>query len=241
MNIWVRCVYITSRVSCVMCVQNEKEKLLVVGVLLLLIRIVFSIAEEKQPPPQAQQASRAVSKKQKNIFFELHVIFSRNYHSEIFVFGRFWTKIRICTIPFKTIEARTGAIIPKDWNHLAHFVHKCISRRYQIILKKIGNIKYEIIGAGSNILVRDKGYNGIIFKLGKNFNRIVLHKTLIEVGAGILDVNLAKFTQLNKIANFEFYSGIPGSIGGAIKMNAGCYGLETKDILNSIKIIEHLI
>lgn len=107
----------------------------------------------------------------------------------------------------------------------------------QILLNLIGEMDYEIIGAGSNILVRDNGFEGIIFKLGKNFNEIILHENFLEVGAGILDINLSKFTQLNKIKNFEFYSGIPGSIGGAVKMNAGCYGCETKDILKDIKII----
>ena len=110
-------------------------------------------------------------------------------------------------------------------------------KELEIILNTIDDMNYEIIGAGSNILVRDKGFNGIIFKLGKNFNKITLQKSFIEVGAGMLDINLAKFAQLNKIKNFEFYSGIPGSIGGAIKMNAGCYGFETKDILKDINII----
>ena len=110
-------------------------------------------------------------------------------------------------------------------------------KELEIILSIIDNMNYEIIGAGSNILVRDNGFDGIIFKLGKNFNQIVLHESFIEVGAGILDINLSKFTQLHKIKNFEFYSGIPGSIGGAIKMNAGCYGFETKDILKDIKVI----
>ena len=105
------------------------------------------------------------------------------------------------------------------------------------ILENIKDIPYEIIGAGSNILVRDGGYNGIIFKLGKNFNNIVLYENFIEVGAGILDGNLSKYAVNNNIQNFEFFSGIPGSIGGAIKMNAGCYGFETNDFLKSVKII----
>jgi len=108
---------------------------------------------------------------------------------------------------------------------------------FEIILNNIGNMKYQIIGAGSNILIRDRGYRGIIFKLGKNFNKINLEESFIEVGAGILDVNLAKFSQINNIKNFEFYSGIPGSIGGAVKMNAGCYGNETKDYLKSVKTL----
>ena len=96
---------------------------------------------------------------------------------------------------------------------------------------------YEIIGAGSNLLIRDKGYDGVILKLGKNFNKIILQNNFIEVGAGILDLNLSKFAQKNNIKDFEFYSGIPGTIGGAIKMNAGCYDFETKDILKEIKTI----
>ena len=59
----------------------------------------------------------------------------------------------------------------------------------------------------------------------------------MAVGALLLDINLAKFAQLHQIKNFEFYSGIPGSIGGAVKMNAGCYGSETKDVLELVNII----
>ena len=106
------------------------------------------------------------------------------------------------------------------------------------IINQIGNIRYEIIGAGSNILVRDKGFDGIIFKLGKNFSKIIQNENYIEVGAGILDKNLSKFAQENNIKNFEFFSGIPGTIGGAVKMNAGCYGFETKDFLQKIKTID---
>ena len=107
----------------------------------------------------------------------------------------------------------------------------------QIILNNIGDIPYEIIGSGSNFLVRDKGFNGILFKLGKNFNIINLQEECIEVGASVLDANLSKFTQLKNIKNFEFFSGIPGSIGGAVKMNAGCYGSETKDVLKEVTTI----
>ena len=107
----------------------------------------------------------------------------------------------------------------------------------QIILNNIGDIPYEIIGSGSNFLVRDKGFNGILFKLGKNFNIINLQEECIEVGASVLDANLSKFTQLKNIKNFEFFSGIPGNIGGAVKMNAGCYGSETKDVLKEVTTI----
>ena len=111
---------------------------------------------------------------------------------------------------------------------------------FRIILDNISGIPYEIIGAGSNFLVRDTGFKGIIFKLGKSFNKIILNESYIEAGAGILDVNLAKFAKINCIEGFEFYSGIPGTIGGAIKMNAGCFNSETKDILQNITTIDVL-
>jgi len=109
----------------------------------------------------------------------------------------------------------------------------------KIILKEIGDFPFDIIGAGSNLLVRDRGFNGIIFKLGKEFNKINICERSVNVGAGILDNNLAKFAEAKNIKNFEFYSGIPGSIGGAVKMNAGCYGFETKDVIKEIKCINN--
>ena len=112
-------------------------------------------------------------------------------------------------------------------------------KELSIILKNIGDIPYEIIGGGSNILVRDGGYEGVLIKLGKNFNQIKLKKNSLEVGASILDINLSKFALLNNLKNFEFYSGIPGTIGGAIKMNAGCFGSETKEILIDIKTMNN--
>ena len=110
-------------------------------------------------------------------------------------------------------------------------------KELQIILKNIDNIPCTVIGAGSNILVREAGYKGLIIKLGKTFNNLSIKDNKIIVGAGILDSNLSKFAYLNSIKNFEFFSGIPGSIGGAIKMNAGCFGSETKDFLRKVTII----
>lgn len=109
----------------------------------------------------------------------------------------------------------------------------------QIILNEIGDFPYDVIGAGSNLLVRDVGFNGIILKLGKGFNKITINDESIDVGSGILDINLSKFAEVNNIKNFEFYSGIPGSIGGAVKMNAGCFGFETKDIIKEIQLINN--
>jgi UDP-N-acetylmuramate dehydrogenase len=89
-------------------------------------------------------------------------------------------------------------------------------------------------------MVRDGGFDGLIIKLGKNFNKIKINKDTLSVGAGVLDVNLAKFALKNLIKDFEFFSGIPGTIGGAIKMNAGCYGSQTADNLKRILVINKL-
>ena len=101
-------------------------------------------------------------------------------------------------------------------------------------------IRYYIVGSGSNLMVRDGGFEGLIIKLGKNFNKIKINKNTLSVGAGVLDVNLAKFALQKSIKDFEFFSGIPGTIGGAIKMNAGCYGSQTADNLKRILVVNKL-
>ena len=109
------------------------------------------------------------------------------------------------------------------------------SHELEIILNELDNKNFYILGAGSNLLIRDKGFNGIIIKLGKGFNNLRIFEDKLEVGASTLDVNLSKFAYKNNISGLEFFSGIPGSVGGAVKMNAGCFGSETKDIINSIE------
>ena len=108
----------------------------------------------------------------------------------------------------------------------------------EIIINTIKDYNYLIIGMGSNILIRDKGYKGAIIKLGKGFNSLRVEEDKIISGASILDNNLSKFAKNNSIKNLEFFSGIPGTVGGAIKMNAGCFGCETKDVLREIFIID---
>ena len=102
------------------------------------------------------------------------------------------------------------------------------------IISYVDKIKYFIIGVGSNLLVRDPGYDGLIIKLGKNFNKIKIKNNILSVGAGVMDINLAKFAAKNSIKDFEFFIGIPGTIGGAVKMNAGCYGSQTSDNLKRV-------
>ena len=105
------------------------------------------------------------------------------------------------------------------------------------IISYADQIKYYIVGVGSNLMVRDGGFDGLIIKLGKNYNKIKINKNTLSVGASVLDINLAKFSQKKSIKDFEFFSGIPGTIGGAVKMNAGCYGFETADNLKRVLIL----
>ena len=107
------------------------------------------------------------------------------------------------------------------------------------ILKAIPEeIPILIIGVGSNILIRNGGFRGVIIKLVKDFSKISINEKSLIVGSGVLDSTLAKFAYENSIKNLEFYIGIPGTIGGAIKMNAGCYGNETKDVVKKVIIID---
>lgn len=121
------------------------------------------------------------------------------------------------------------------------YCHVYNDKDLKVILKQTPiEIPIFVLGAGSNVLVRDKGFRGIVIKLGKNFNRITLENNKLIVGASVLDNNLSKFALKNSIKNFEFYSGIPGTIGGAIKMNAGCYGSETRNIVHGAFVINRL-
>ena len=99
--------------------------------------------------------------------------------------------------------------------------------------------KIFILGIGSNILIKDKGYDGIVVKLGKNFSNISLlpNKTIIA-GSSAMDKKVAEFAFENSIGGLEFLSCIPGSIGGGIRMNSGCYGTEFKDVLLSVQAID---
>ena len=107
-------------------------------------------------------------------------------------------------------------------------------------VKKIQNKeKIFILGAGSNTLMTDKVFDGVVIKLGKNFNNIsLLERDIIIAGCATLDKSLSEFAMENNLSGFEFLSCIPGSIGGGLTMNAGCFGKEFKDILLSIQALD---
>ena len=99
--------------------------------------------------------------------------------------------------------------------------------------------KIFILGAGSNTLISDKLFDGVVIKLGKSFNNIsLLGEDLIIAGSAVSDKTLSDFAINNSLSGFEFLSGIPGTVGGGIKMNAGCFGSEFKDILISIQAVD---
>ena len=100
------------------------------------------------------------------------------------------------------------------------------------------NYKIHILGAGSNTLFRDGGFDGIVIKLGNNFSYTkLLKEDEIEVGAATMDRKLSDFATENSLSGFEFLSCIPGSIGGSIVMNSGCYGEDISKIFLSLKAI----
>ena len=107
-------------------------------------------------------------------------------------------------------------------------------------LKKLDNKeKIFILGAGSNVLINDNLFDGVVIKLSKNFNNItLLGKDIIIAGSAVLDKSLSDFAMNNNLTGFEFLSCIPGTVGGGIRMNAGCFENEFKDILISIQAID---
>ena len=118
---------------------------------------------------------------------------------------------------------------PNNKNQLIEFLSEA----------KKNDLKTTILGAGSNTLFRDKGVKGAVIKLGPNFSYTkLIYKDIIETGAATLDRKVANFAKDNNLTNLEFLSCIPGSVGGAVIMNSGCYDNDISKILLSIKVID---
>ena len=109
-----------------------------------------------------------------------------------------------------------------------------------IFLKKFGNKgKILTLGAGSNVLINDKTFDGVIIKLGKNFSNIsVLSNRTIIAGSATTDKKLSEFALENNIGGLEFLACIPGTVGGGLRMNSGCFEKEFKDVLLSVQAID---
>ena len=132
----------------------------------------------------------------------------------------------------KTTWFRTGGCAdvlykPSDSEDLADFFKE-----------KSGDVAILPLGVGSNLLVRDGGLDGVVIRLGRGFTNIAIHNGFIDVGAGMLDTQISEIACGEGLSGLEFLSGIPGTIGGALRMNAGCYGSEIKDVLEAAFVMD---
>ena len=117
---------------------------------------------------------------------------------------------------------------PKNLNDLSFFLKN--TKRFN---------KTKVLGAGSNTLIRDGGFNGLVIKLGKSFSHLSLFsEDTIIAGSSALDKNVSNFALENSLAGFEFLSCIPGTIGGGIRMNSGCYEEDISKILVSAQVMD---
>jgi len=99
------------------------------------------------------------------------------------------------------------------------------------LARKPADVPVTVIGVASNLLVRDGGVDGVVIRLGRGFVGIRIDGATVEAGAGALDLNVALACREAGVAGLEFMSGIPGTVGGGLRMNAGAYGREFKDVL----------
>ncbi|WP_420537035.1 UDP-N-acetylmuramate dehydrogenase [Garciella nitratireducens] len=119
-------------------------------------------------------------------------------------------------------------VLPKSVIEIQNIVKIC----------KKENIPFFVIGNGTDLLVRDKGIRGVVLKIAKNFDHVKIIGEKVIAQAGISLSALAKVLLKNELTGFEFASGIPGTLGGAVTMNAGAYGGEIKDVLKNIEVMD---
>ncbi|MEM9468938.1 MAG: UDP-N-acetylmuramate dehydrogenase [Pseudomonadota bacterium] len=116
---------------------------------------------------------------------------------------------------------------PADLEDLQEFLKNCPA-----------HIAIHIFGGLSNAIIRDGGLPGVTVRLGRDFSKIEIDGESVTAGALALDTNVAQKSAAAGLGGLEFFSGIPGTIGGAVKMNAGCYSSETKDVLMEVQILK---
>jgi UDP-N-acetylmuramate dehydrogenase len=100
------------------------------------------------------------------------------------------------------------------------------------------DIPVTVVGLGSNLIVRDGGVPGVVIRLGRGFGNVAVEDTRIRAGAAVPDVKVARVAQEAGIAGLSFMRGIPGGVGGALRMNGGAYGRETKDVLIEARAVD---
>lgn len=116
---------------------------------------------------------------------------------------------------------------PADRDDLQHFLKNCPV-----------DVPLHIFGALSNSIIRDGGLKGVVIRMGREFSKIDINEDEVTAGALALDANVVAVAADHGLGGLEFFSGIPGSIGGALRMNAGCYGSEIKDVLVSCEALD---
>ena len=117
--------------------------------------------------------------------------------------------------------------MPEDEADLAYF-----------LVHLLANIAVTVIGLGSNLIVRDGGVPGVVIRLGRGFGEVEVEGTRLRVGAAVPDVRVARAAQEAGIAGLAFMRGIPGAVGGALRMNGGAYGRETKDVVVEARAVD---
>ncbi len=145
-----------------------------------------------------------------------------NWHDQLpIVRGRYVPDARLAEQTWFRVGGAADVLFrPADEADLAHFLSN-----------KPEQVPVTVIGAGSNLLVRDGGVSGVVIRLGRGFSDIRIDGDFVHVGAGCLDRTVSLTCRDAGVGNLEFLVGIPGTIGGAVRMNAGAYGQEIKDIL----------
>ncbi len=120
-------------------------------------------------------------------------------------------------------------VIPRSIDEISYAIKYCMDN----------NIEYFVMGNGSNLLVRDKGIRGVVIKIADNFNNVNIKGNKVTAQAGVLLSRLSKVIMKESFEGFEFASGIPGTLGGAVCMNAGAYGGEMKDVVKGCTVIDN--
>jgi len=158
---------------------------------------------------------------------------TRKNHLPIFlpvVRGRYSFEVNLSTLTWFQVGGAAFVLYkPEDVFDLQSFLKE-----------KSAELQYFVLGAGSNVLVRDGGYRGAVIKLGKGFSAITIENGVLIAGAAALDRTVAMFAMQHQLSGIEFLVTIPGAIGGAVAMNAGCYGFEVKDVLAWVEIVDKL-
>jgi UDP-N-acetylmuramate dehydrogenase len=135
--------------------------------------------------------------------------------------GRYGLNVLLSQHTWFQVGGHADVIVkPSDIHDLRSFIQN-----------KPSDLSVLALGSGSNMLIRDGGFRGAVLKLGKEFAKITIHDDVVVVGSGCLDRTLVLECRNHGLSGLEFLVGIPGTIGGAVAMNAGAYGFEVKDFL----------